>query len=125
MTAHSPFLLTAPSARQRAACLQDSFSYNEKFSSNLKRVRIPMASLEMTHDKKRVEEDRSFAIDAAIVRTMKTRNVMGHPELIAQVLDQLRFFHPQPKAIKKRIESLIEREYIERGENASQYKYLA
>ena len=84
-----------------------------------------MASLEMTHDKKRVEEDRSFAIDAAIVRTMKTRNVTGHTELIAQVLDQLKFFLPQPKAIKKRIESLIEREYIERGENASQYKYLA
>jgi cullin 3 len=35
-------------------------------------------------------------------------------------------FAPDPQTIKKRIESLIEREYLERGEtDRKQYHYLA
>ena len=46
----------------------DTFSVNEAFSCPLRKIRVPMASLEETHDPKRVEEDRSIAIEAAIVR---------------------------------------------------------
>ena len=57
---------------------------------------------------------------------MKTRKTLQHHELIAQVVSQLMFFKPAPKAIKKRIEELIEREYLERdAEDATRYKYLA
>lgn len=66
------------------------------------------------------------AIDAAIVRTMKTRKTMHHAELVTQVAQQLTFFKPLPKDIKKRIEDLITREYLERdATDGSQYKYLA
>lgn len=37
----------------------------------MRKIRIPMASLEESHNVKRVEEDRTIAIEAAIVRIMK------------------------------------------------------
>jgi cullin 1 len=73
-----------------------------------------------------VNDDRAFAIDATIVRIMKSRKVLRNQELVTEVLTQLQFFRPEPRMIKKRIESLIEREYLERdmGDSAM-YKYLA
>jgi hypothetical protein len=40
-------------------------------SCPMRKIRIPMALLEESHNPKRVEEDRSIAIEAAIVRIMK------------------------------------------------------
>ena len=85
-----------------------------------------MASLTPSHNPKKVEEDRSVAIEAAIVRIMKARKEMKHNQLIAEVLNQLHFFRPQPKSVKRRIEHLIDREYLERDEDESNvYRYLA
>ena len=39
----------------------------------MRKIRIPMASLEESHNVKRVEEDRTIAIEAAIVRIMKVK----------------------------------------------------
>ncbi len=60
-------LLTKEPA-SKVVAITDTFSVNEAFSCPLRKIRIPMASLEETHDPKRVEEDRSIAIEAAIVR---------------------------------------------------------
>lgn len=60
----------------------------------MRKIRIPMANLENTHNPKRVEEDRSFAIEAAIVRIMKARKTLSHQQLIGEVLTQLSFFRP-------------------------------
>lgn len=104
----------------------DSFVFNENFNCPARKFRIPMASLEDSHNTKRVEEDRSIAIEAAIVRIMKARKTLTHQQLVAEVLTQLAFFSPTPKVIKKRIEALIDREYLERdAENTNTYKYLA
>ncbi|CAM9668719.1 unnamed protein product [Phaeothamnion confervicola] len=104
----------------------DTFSYNVDFSSPMRKVRIPMANLEEAPNVKRVDEDRSIAIEAAIVRILKARKTIGHQNLVAEVLSQLSFFKPQPKVIKKKIETLIEREYIMRDpEIPNTYKYLA
>ena len=72
-----------------------------------------------------VSRDRQYAIDAAIVRVMKARKTLPHQQLLADVLARLK--HPATAAdIKLRIESLIEREYLERDDNgASYYNYLA
>lgn len=104
----------------------DSFVYNETFSCNLRKIRIPMASLDDTSNNKRVEEDRGVAIEAATVRIMKARKTLTHQQLISEVLTQLAFFSPTSKDIKKKIESLIEREYLQRdAQNPQLYKYLA
>eukprot|EP00979_Chaetoceros_neogracilis_P008475 scaffold1887_cov267-Chaetoceros_neogracile.AAC.8 len=104
----------------------DSFISNAKFSSNMRKVRIPMASLDASHNAKKVEEDRNHAIEASIVRTMKARKTLRHQQLQAEVLSQLAFFKPNPRVIKKRIESLIDREYLERSADDIQvYNYLA
>jgi cullin 1 len=104
----------------------DTFTASTKFSNNSRKLRIPMASLQPSHDSKRVEDDRTVAIEAAIVRIMKTRKQMKHQDLIGEVLKQLQFFRPQPKSVKRCIERLIDREYLERDENQSNlYRYLA
>jgi len=104
----------------------DTFTANEKFASNMRKIRIPMASLDSTMNTKRVEEDRTIAIEAAIVRIMKARKTLQHQQLLSEVLAQLNFFNPNPRVVKKRIEALIEREYLERSsDNAQVYNYLA
>jgi len=106
----------------------DQFSINSSFSSSKRRINIPMAALDDSASStgKRVEEDRSIAIEACVVRVMKIRKSIGHQQLIAEVLSQLSFFKPHPKVIKRRIEALIDREYIERSrDDTNVYNYLA
>jgi cullin 1 len=51
----------------------DSFSFNTQFTCPMIKIRIPMPSLEDSSNNKRVEEDRSVAIEAAVVRIMKVK----------------------------------------------------
>ncbi len=100
----------------------DSFTSNSKFASNMRKIRIPMASLEASHNKKHIQEDRYIAVEAAVVRIMKARKTLTHQQLIAETLSQLAFFQPSRKDVKKCIETLIEREYLERQpENSTVY----
>lgn len=52
-------------------------------------------------------------IDAAIVRIMKTRKSLSHRLLVQELMVQLKFPMRSPD-LKKRIESLIDREYLAR-----------
>jgi len=58
---------------------------------------------------------------------MQTTQVLQHQQLVMEVVQQLtRSFKPDFKLIKKRIEDLITREYLERdAENPQMFKYLA
>ena len=72
----------------------------------------------------RVEKDRVFQVDAAIVRIMKARGELKHNDLIAEVIKQLSFFKPRLKVVKRCIEKLIEREFLERhSEKPGHYRY--
>lgn len=72
-----------------------------------------------------VVQERQHAIDAAIVRVMKMRKSLHHKLLVQQVMTQLRFQLTNAD-LKKRIDNLIEREFLERSSTDSQvYNYLA
>ncbi|PWA86183.1 Cullin [Artemisia annua] len=111
----------------------DVFFFNEKFSSKFYKVKIGMVAAqkesepEKQETRQRVEEDRKPQIEAAIVRIMKARRVLDHNNIVAEVTKQLQSrFMPNPIVIKKRIESLIEREFLERDkEDRKLYRYLA
>ncbi|MFS7956027.1 putative cullin protein, neddylation [Helianthus anomalus] len=111
----------------------DSFFFNESFSSKLYKVKIGTVAAqkesepEKQETRQRVEEDRKPQIEAAIVRIMKARRVLDHNNIVAEVTKQLQSrFLANPIVIKKRIESLIEREFLERDrEDRKLYRYLA
>ncbi|KAI3740107.1 hypothetical protein L2E82_30525 [Cichorium intybus] len=108
----------------------DSFTFNDGFTAPLYRIKVNAIQLketveENTSTTERVFQDRQYQVDAAIVRIMKTRKVLSHTLLITQLFEQLKF-PIKPSDLKKRIESLIDREYLERDKNNPQiYNYLA
>ena len=102
----------------------DIFSINYKFSEKIKRIKLLCPNLDTKKNTHALDIDRTHVIDAYIVRIMKSRKVLNHTDLITQVMSQIHMFKAEPKVIKKRIESLIEREFIER-ESTKSYKYIA
>jgi hypothetical protein len=112
--------------------MTDIITVNYGFTDKSRKIKIPLLAAKINDEeaeatKKSVEEDRKHAIEAAVVRIMKSRKTMDHQRLVLEVSQQLTsHFRPDPRQIKKRIEDLISREYIERSaEKANVYQYLA
>ncbi|XP_053680419.1 cullin-2 [Anopheles nili] len=82
---------------------------------------------EVEHTMNAVDEDRKMYLQAAIVRIMKSRKVLRHNALIQEILSQSKVsFAPNVSMIKKCIESLIDKQYIERTPNSGdEYSYVA
>ncbi|CAO4366648.1 unnamed protein product [Caenorhabditis nigoni] len=113
--------------------MSDEFVVNDNFQSKMTRVKVQMVSrkveseLEIKETRQKVEDDRKLEVEAAIVRTMKTRKRLNHNNLVTEVTQQLRHrFMPSPMIIKQRIETLIEREFLQRDEHdLRSYSYMA
>ncbi|XP_044753877.1 cullin-4B-like [Coccinella septempunctata] len=108
----------------------DRFVLNKQFTDRLFRVRINQVQLKETEEEDRITEqnvliDRQFQIDAAIVRIMKSYKCISHTNLISELFNKLGI-PVKPCDLKKRIELLIEREYMERDkDNPANYNYIA
>ncbi|XP_047576430.1 cullin-4A isoform X1 [Lutra lutra] len=108
----------------------DTFTFNGDFKHKLFRIKINQIQMKETVEEQvstteRVFQDRQYQIDAAIVRIMKMRKTLGHNLLVSELYNQLKF-PVKPGDLKKRIESLIDRDYMERDkDNPNQYHYVA
>uniref|UniRef100_A0A8C1ZEG5 Cullin-4A n=1 Tax=Cyprinus carpio TaxID=7962 RepID=A0A8C1ZEG5_CYPCA len=108
----------------------DSFQFNSDFRHKLFRIKINQIQMKETVEEQvstteRVFQDRQYHIDAAVVRIMKMRKTLSHNLLVSELYNQLKF-PVKPADLKKRIESLIDRDYMERDkENPNQYHYVA
>ncbi|XP_049602680.1 cullin-3-B-like isoform X1 [Syngnathus scovelli] len=110
------------------------FTVNDHFTAKVHRVKIQTVAAkqgesdpERKETQQKVDDDRKVMIEAAIVRIMKSRKKIQHNVLVAEVTQQLQTrFLPSPVVIKKRIEGLIEREYLARTpEDRNMYTYIA
>uniref|UniRef100_A0A671KKV2 Cullin-4A n=1 Tax=Sinocyclocheilus anshuiensis TaxID=1608454 RepID=A0A671KKV2_9TELE len=108
----------------------DRFHFNSDFRHKLFRIKINQIQMKETVEEQvstteRVFQDRQYQIDAAVVRIMKMRKTLSHNLLVSELYNQLKF-PVKPADLKKRIESLIDRDYMERDkENPNQYHYVA
>lgn len=108
----------------------DVFSYNAGFSNPLFRIKVNNIQMKETQEENaktnaEVVQERQHAIDAAIVRVMKMRKTLAHKLLVQEVMTQLRF-QLTNSDLKRRIDNLIEREFLERSSSDAQvYNYLA
>ncbi|WDK11749.1 Cullin family protein [Colletotrichum graminicola] len=111
-----------------------SFQLNYDFKSKKIRVNLNIggakeAKQEEVETNKTIEEDRKLLLQAchfsAIVRIMKARKKMKHTQLVSETINQIRSrFVPKVSDIKKCIEILLDKEYLERLED-DELGYLA
>uniref|UniRef100_A0A8C2C2Y5 Cullin-2 n=1 Tax=Cyprinus carpio TaxID=7962 RepID=A0A8C2C2Y5_CYPCA len=97
------------------------------YIESCKRCDVICVRQELEQTRSAVDEDRKMYLQAAIVRIMKARKVLRHNALIQEVINQSKArFNPSISMIKKCIEVLIDKQYIERSQSsADEYSYVA
>jgi len=112
--------------------LDTSYSLNMDFKSKKVRVnlQIPVRSEQKAESKevmKTVDEDRKMLLQATIVRIMKARKTLKHNLLLPEVITQVQSrFQPKVPDIKKAIDALIEKDFLQRAEGEKDlYSYVA
>ena len=112
---------------------EDVMQVNSEFKSNMYRNKVVVLSSKTQKGEEskkvqgKVEDDRRYAIEAAIIKVMKAHRKMDYNNLMQETVRMLAIrFSPEPQQIKVRVESLIERGYIERSEEDKRiFKYVA
>lgn len=105
------FRILAKHPKGRDVNPTDTFTVNMGFVDPKFRIKINQIQLKETKEEnkethERVHQDRQYETQAAIVRIMKSRKKMTHPNLVAEVINQTKARGAvEPGEIKKNIES--------------------
>jgi len=124
------FRILTKDPKSREVNLDDNFTVNQGFWDQKYRIKINQVQLKETKEEnkethERVQQDRQYETQAAIVRIMKSRKTMTHANLVSEVIEQTKKRGAvELSEIKKNIEKLIEKEYIDR-EDGGMYTYVA
>lgn len=110
-------LSTSKKTFKRQVNATDVYLLNTNFKSPMKRITINAVQKKETRDDSekiftRVLAERKFLIDAALVKTMKTRRTLNHRDLVQEVMSLVRF-PLEVTALNARLEHLIRDQYIE------------
>jgi len=98
---------------------------NKKVKINLNITVKSEQKVESEDTHKTIEEDRKLLLQAVIVRIMKGRKKLKHVLLVEEVINQVRNrFPPKISDIKKNIDALMEKDYLERLDN-DELAYIA
>lgn len=114
----------------REVNVTDTFTLNANFTDPKYRIKINTVQLKETaaenkETHERVAADRNYETQAAIVRILKARKRITHSELVAETIRVTRNRGTlDVSGIKKNIDRLIEKEFLEREDNGM-YAYIA
>jgi hypothetical protein len=110
----------------------DRFVVNDGFMHKMRKFKVPTAMMASgagsgMPTESEIDSRRKIQVDAAVVRIMKSRRTMNFTELQDEVIRQLtKYFIPQPKLIKLRVEDLVTRDYLRRhDDDPKMFDYLA
>ena len=110
----------------------DSDEFRVDMAFHHKQFRIKINTIQMKETAEEIEKtheevfrERQYQVDAIIVRQMKARKTLSHNELMSGTLSQVKFA-ARASDVKQRIESLIERDFMQRDPDVNScYNYVA
>jgi len=108
---------------ERDLTKDDKFFLKDEISSTLLRIQYATESAKRQKSNqgtidKYVRKKREFMLDAAMVRVMKARNAIKWTQFQTEVLKLVqKEWTPSAKEMKKRLGSLMERDFIKRSED--------
>lgn len=81
---------------------------------------------EQTTVQEKIEDERTFSIQAAVVRIMKAKRKLKQEELLSEITRQLSaLFTPSERVVKNCINSLVDKDYLKRDEDQPDtYTYI-
>lgn len=103
---------------------------NAQFASDKLKTKVPLLK---KNEKVVIDQEpeadvpveRKHVLDAAIIRVMKARKRLDHLSLLEEVFRQCSLFKPQPNDVKRQIEQLMAREYLQRDpDDRNSYVYM-
>ncbi|KAG6873267.1 hypothetical protein C0995_001041 [Termitomyces sp. Mi166 len=110
----------------------DVFRFNADFDDPRAKVHINSIQAKVSPEESRrtnesIEGDRKYYLDAAIVRVMKARKELTYEQLKTATIEAVKnHFVPTVDAIKKRIDALVEGDYLERSpDDKTKFLYVA
>ena len=102
----------------------EEIQLNTEFESSALRIKVPRVRVkqgekEREEDQKAVVMERRNLVDSVIVRVAKSRKSLKYMDLVQEVMKQVTSFRPLPGLVKEQVESLMQREYLQRDEEDS------